>query len=78
MNWRNWFKSSYTRFLEAERERLLAELRLWQDAALVREGLPKLTARAEVKLPQTKPRMLPSQWRTQIEARHPAKEEKAS
>lgn len=76
MNWRNWFKSTYTLSLEAERERLLAELRLWQDAALVREGLPKLTPRDMKPLPQMKPRMLPSQWLARIAAKHPEQEKK--
>lgn len=64
-----WPKSAYVKFLEDERERLLSELRLWQDAALVREGLPKLTPRSAeaVALPKTKPRWLPSQWRNAIE-----------
>lgn len=77
MNWRNWFKFRYTLFLEQERDRLLAELRLWQDAALISKGLPKLTPREVAPLPQTKPRMLPSQWRAQIEARHPEQEKKS-
>lgn len=66
---RTLFTSRYTRFLEDEREWLLSELRLWQDAALVREGLPKLTPKkeADVKPPQMKPRWLPSQWRNAIE-----------
>jgi len=76
VNLRNWFKSTYTLSLEAEVERLRSELRLWQDAALVREGLPKLTPRETKPLPQTKPRMLPSQWKSQIEARHPEQEKK--
>lgn len=76
MNFRNWFKSTYTLSLEAERDRLLAELRLWQDAALVREGLPKLTPQVAKELPKTKARMLPSQWRSQIESRHPEQEKK--
>lgn len=77
MTWRNWFKSTYTLSLEAERDRLLAELRLWQDAALISKGLPKLTPREDKPLPQVKARMLPSQWRSQIEARHPEQEKKA-
>lgn len=70
MSWRNWFKSTYTLSLEAERDRLLAELRLWQDAALIREGLPKLTPQAAKELPKTKARMLPSIWRSHLESRH--------
>ncbi len=67
-------KSRYTRHLESELERLRAELRLWQDAALVREGLPKLTPREDKQLPQVKGRMLPSIWRARLEALHPEKE----
>jgi len=78
---RLWPKSEHVKFLEADRERLLAENRALVDALLKVNGLPAvLTPRGEVKLPETKRRMLPSQWRTNIEARHveKAKEEKAS
>lgn len=69
-------KSRYTRHLESELERLRAELRLWQDAALLREGLPRLTPREDTPLPQVKGRMLPSMWKARLEARHQEKEKK--
>jgi hypothetical protein len=76
---RFWPKSEYVKHLEAERERLLLREQQLMDALLKANGLPILTPRAEVKLPQTKQRYLPSQWRSQLEARHvERKEEKAS
>lgn len=76
MTW--WPKSAYVKHLEAERERLLLRESQLMDALLKANGLPTaLTPREPRELPKTKQRFLPSQWRQQIEARHPQKEEKA-
>lgn len=75
------FKSRYVKHLEAERERLLLREQQLMDALLKANGLPAVLApRGEVKLPETRAKMMPSQWRRHIEARHQEKkdgEEKA-
>lgn len=66
-----WPKSAYVKHLEAERERLLLREQQLIDALLKAHGLPAVLApRTETKLPETRARMLPSQWRTKLEARH--------
>jgi hypothetical protein len=57
-----WPKSRYVLFLEQELERLREELRRWQDAALVKEGLPALTPRAPKPPQRSTGKMLPSQF----------------
>lgn len=63
-------KSRYVKHLEAERERLLLREQQLMDALLKANGLPMITPRTDVTLPKTKQRFLPSQWRSQLEARH--------
>lgn len=78
MNWRNWFKSTYTLSLEAEVERLRQREHALLEAMLKANGLPSITKQEPKELPKVKGRMLPSQWRTQIEAKHPEQEKKAN
>ncbi len=67
MNWREWFKSAYTRSLEEEVKRLREELSMWQDALLQKERLPAVHLREREELPKLKKRLLPSQFRAQAE-----------
>jgi len=76
MNWRNWFKSTYTLSLETEVERLRSENRSLLEAMLKANGLPSIAKPEPKELPPTKARLTPSQWRRQIEARHPEQEKK--
>ena len=66
MNWRDWFKSPYTKFLEAEVEHLRGEVRRLMDAALESKGLPPIT-KPEPHNFQMKARMTPSQFRRKYE-----------
>lgn len=57
------FRSKYVAYLESEVERLRVELARWQDAALIREGLPPITPREPRTLPKLRAKVgLPSQW----------------
>jgi hypothetical protein len=58
----HWPKSRYVLYLEQEIERLRFELRAWQDAALIKEGLPPLTPRAPKPPQRSTGKMLPSQF----------------
>jgi len=70
-----WPKSEYVKFLEAERQRLLLRESQLMDALLKVNGLPAvLTPREAKELPKSKPRWLPSQWRSALERRHEPKE----
>ena len=60
-------KSRYTRHLEQENAALRLELERWQNALLTAQGLPTITPREVKPLPVSKPRLLPSQWRTRVE-----------
>ena len=68
MSLKDFFKSRYVTSLEEEVIRLRAELRLWQDAALVKEGLPRLTKNEIRPLPHIASKPLPSQWRRKMES----------
>jgi hypothetical protein len=63
-----WPKSRYVLYLEQELERTRDELRRWQDAALIKEGLPALTPQVKAPMQKQASRPLPSQWK-----RHMAK-----
>jgi len=65
--WKILTKSRYTRFLEADNERLREELRLWQDATRLAQGLPRITPVERAPLPATRGRMLPSQFKSKME-----------
>lgn len=67
MNWREWFKSDHTRYLELEVLRLRAELTKWQDAALQSKGLPAISKPEPGQSFQPRPRMTPSQFKRKYE-----------
>lgn len=65
---RLWPKSEYVRHLEAEVIRLRTELQRWQDAMLVKDGLPRISRDEAPKLvTQPKSKLLPSQWKRRME-----------
>jgi hypothetical protein len=66
-NWREWFKSSYTRFLEQEVERLRSEVRRLMDAALESKGLPPITKPAPSEPVHMRQRLTPSQFKRKME-----------
>ncbi len=76
--WQSITKSRYACYLEQELERTRAELKLWQDAMLEKDGLPRVHPAPEKELPRPKARLLPSQWRMKAQHLTASKEEKPS
>lgn len=66
--WRWLTTSKHERFLEQERIRLLKEVYDLHNALLSASGLPMLPSREASKpLPSMRPRILPSQYKSQLE-----------